>query len=225
MAEVRLASTVVIIRDQQQSAGNELQVLMVLRNKKVGFAGGAWVFPGGAIDAEELSAAKDQEEASLVAAVRECEEETGLILSGEDLNLFSHWLAPEESPKRFSTWFYLCQYQGDQAITVDGGEITEYRWARPADLLKEHRAGELSLMPPTYVTLLELSAAVSVSEAQANRAARSTSYFKPRMVLEGERACFMYEEDAGYETKDPQVPGPRHRSYLDDKGCHYLREL
>lgn len=221
MADVRLASTVVIVRD----GSDGLEVLMLLRNKKVGFAGGAWVFPGGAVDPDELARADDKEEAALMAAVRESEEEAGLNLNPDDLYLFSHWLAPEESPKRFSTWFYLSAMEGNDAITVDGGEITDYRWAKPAELLVEHRQGTLSLMPPTYVTLLELSDSGSVSEVLGKRVTRPMKYFKPRLVMHEERACFLYEEDAGYAERDPIAAGSRHRSYLDDAGCHYQCEL
>lgn len=221
MADIRLASTVVIVRDSDEG----LQVLMVLRNKKVGFAGGAWVFPGGAIDPHELALAEDEDAASVVAAVRECQEETGIELEAGELFLFSHWLAPEESPKRFSTWFYLCEIEGQAEVTVDGGEITDHRWAGPAELIAEHRAGKLNLMPPTYVTLLELNEANSVAQVVANRANRPMQYFKPRMVMDEDRVCFLYQEDAGYAAKKAELAGARHRSYLDEQGCHYHREL
>jgi 8-oxo-dGTP pyrophosphatase MutT (NUDIX family) len=43
------AATVVLIRD----ASEGIEVLLARRNSKIYFAGGAWVFPGGRIDAED----------------------------------------------------------------------------------------------------------------------------------------------------------------------------
>ena len=57
---LRLASTVVLLRDSAQG----LEVLLLRRNAKLAFAGGAWVFPGGAIDSPELAAAATQMEAA-----------------------------------------------------------------------------------------------------------------------------------------------------------------
>ena len=47
--EPRTAATVVLIRDGE--AGPE--VLLLKRNRALMFAGGLWVFPGGAIEAED----------------------------------------------------------------------------------------------------------------------------------------------------------------------------
>jgi 8-oxo-dGTP pyrophosphatase MutT (NUDIX family) len=82
------------------SAGTVLEVLMVRRNLKSDFVGGAYVFPGGAVDladggteAEALCAGRSDAEASAllgfpsgglaywVAVVRETFEEAGLLLA------------------------------------------------------------------------------------------------------------------------------------------------
>ena len=63
--EARPASTVVLLRDTQ----NGLETLLLKRNKALLFAGGAWVFPGGSLDPEDLDAAKgDIDLASRIAA-------------------------------------------------------------------------------------------------------------------------------------------------------------
>ncbi len=213
---IRPAATVVIIRD----ADNGLEVLLVARNSKRGFARGAWVFPGGAVDAHEREG-REEQDAAQIAAVRECQEEASLLLDPGQLLPISHWLTPEESPKRFATWFFLHHTRLDQEVVVDGGEIVDYRWARPGELIEEHRQGRLKLMPPTFVTLLELSRHQSADESIVAYRRRGLQYYLPRLAMEGERMCFMYQEDAGYENLDPQAPGARHRGYMDDKGCNY----
>jgi 8-oxo-dGTP pyrophosphatase MutT (NUDIX family) len=90
-----------LVRDAPApSGGTALEVLMVRRNLRSDFVGGAYVFPGGAVDlldggaeAEALSAGRSDAEASAllgvgsgglaywVAVVRETFEEAGLLLA------------------------------------------------------------------------------------------------------------------------------------------------
>ena len=90
-----------LVRDAPApSGGTTLEVLMVRRNLRSDFVGGAYVFPGGAVDlldggaeAESLSAGRSDAEASTllgvesgglaywVAVVRETFEEAGLLLA------------------------------------------------------------------------------------------------------------------------------------------------
>jgi 8-oxo-dGTP pyrophosphatase MutT (NUDIX family) len=49
--EIRPAATVMLVRDAPEpSGGTTLEVLMVRRNLRSDFVGGAYVFPGGAVD-------------------------------------------------------------------------------------------------------------------------------------------------------------------------------
>jgi 8-oxo-dGTP pyrophosphatase MutT (NUDIX family) len=99
--EIRPAATVMLVRDTATPAGaNALEVLMVRRNLRSDFVGGAYVFPGGAVDlldggaeAEALCAGRSHAEANAllgvesgglaywVAVVRETFEEAGLLLA------------------------------------------------------------------------------------------------------------------------------------------------
>src|SRR5262245_65792770 len=57
----------------------ELEVFMLRRNPESVFAGGAYVFPGGAVDADDLVLGDDRR--FWVAAVRETFEEAGVLLA------------------------------------------------------------------------------------------------------------------------------------------------
>jgi 8-oxo-dGTP pyrophosphatase MutT (NUDIX family) len=99
---MRPAATVMLVRDaaNPESGSSALEVLMVRRNLQSDFVGGAYVFPGGAVDpldggpeAEVLSQGRGDVEASIllgiesgglaywVAALRETFEEAGLLLA------------------------------------------------------------------------------------------------------------------------------------------------
>ena len=106
MSEIFPAATVVLIRDAADGGG--LEVLLLRRSKDVKFAGGAWVFPGGRIDAEDYGERlEDITQAAYTAAVRETKEEAGLNLDSNQLLYFSHWTAPPQTSKRFATWFFV----------------------------------------------------------------------------------------------------------------------
>lgn len=96
---LRPAATVMLVRDGPHDR-SPLQVLLVRRNLQADFVGGAYVFPGGAVDpadggpeAATCSRGLDDEAASRilgvtagglaywVAAVRECFEEAGILLA------------------------------------------------------------------------------------------------------------------------------------------------
>ncbi|TSE32043.1 Hydroxyacylglutathione hydrolase GloC [Tepidimonas thermarum] len=98
-APTRPAATLLLVRDG--AAG--LQVLMTRRSAHASFAPGAYVFPGGAIDAADRAAASDatlawrpdQDDAirpALLAAVRESFEELGVLLARD---AHGRWVAPE----------------------------------------------------------------------------------------------------------------------------------
>ncbi|MCX7619629.1 MAG: NUDIX domain-containing protein [Acidimicrobiales bacterium] len=95
---VRDAATVMLVRDSL--SGNGIEVFMLRRNLKSDFVGGAFVFPGGAVDDADRNADLDAvchgrsdadasrrlglERGGLafwVAAIRECFEEAGVLLA------------------------------------------------------------------------------------------------------------------------------------------------
>jgi len=96
----RDAATIMLVRDADDAGGPALEVCMLRRHLDSDFVGGAYVFPGGKVDAEDrgaaaeaASAARGDAEASAllgvasgglafwVAALRECFEEAGVLLA------------------------------------------------------------------------------------------------------------------------------------------------
>lgn len=90
------AATIILTRHE----AGELQVFMIRRNRKIAFLGGAYVFPGGKLDAEDVALATKYRRAGdrdlvsfcpehpeglwaalQVAALRELYEEAGVLLS------------------------------------------------------------------------------------------------------------------------------------------------
>src|SRR5579875_1890494 len=109
----RSAATVVLLR-----GGTErLEVLMVQRNPNARFMGAAWVFPGGAVHAQD----GEGQTGLRNAAVRELEEEAGIALPpGSELVAFARWITPAQVMIRFDTWFYLAREPEGARPRVDG---------------------------------------------------------------------------------------------------------
>jgi 8-oxo-dGTP pyrophosphatase MutT (NUDIX family) len=216
---LRLASTVVLLRDTEQG----LEVLLLRRNAKLAFAGGAWVFPGGAIDKPELAAATTELEAARQAAVREVEEECGVLLAAEELVHFCNWTTPEGPGRRFATWFFVAQAQLSATdIVIDQGEIHEFQWLRPQQALDLHQRGKLDLMPPTFLSLRLIGHYQTAVDAVNALNLRTAYEVTPRLCrVQGEMIC-LYPGDAGYTQSDGTVFGARHRTVFAEQGTIYI---
>ena len=219
--EVRPASTVVLLRETDSG----LQTLLLRRNKALIFAGGAWVFPGGALDPEDFEGVgEDVVAASRVAAAREAQEESGLLPHLEDMVLLSHWTTPVGEPRRFSTWIYAAPVAVDEDVVIDGGEIHDSRWLNIRDAVAEHEAGELNMLPPTYITLCNLLFFDTVEQVIEAERHSSVPQVFPVFSREGNQVIVMFRGDAGYDSGDGEVPGPRHRARLQGECWEYLYE-
>jgi 8-oxo-dGTP pyrophosphatase MutT (NUDIX family) len=175
---------------------NALEVLLVKRNPESRFMGGAWVFPGGAVDRNEGAG----DAALRSAALRELEEEAGISLEGPtDLVPFSRWITPAEVKTRFDTWFFLTPLPAGQAPEVDGGEVVDARWYTPQAALDECSNGDLFLVFPTIKHLEQLSAFGSADGLLEYARDREVKPVQPRVLLSGETARVVLPGEPGYD--------------------------
>lgn len=213
------AATVVLLREG--SGGCE--VLLVRRNAQLAFHGGAWVFPGGRLDAADYGGEpKDIVGAARRAAVREAREEAGLVLQPDALVLVSRWITPTPLPKRFDTWFFAA-LGDDRAVEVDGAEIHDHRWMSPHAALACQRAGEIELPPPTFVTITNIAELGCAADALSAFERGPMPTFEPRLYpIEG-GAVTLYDGDCGYADGELERQGPRHRLWIRDGDWKYER--
>lgn len=211
------AGTVVLIRD----GADGLEVLMLRRSRSGAFAG-MWVFPGGRVEPSdaEPTASGDEIAAARRAAVREAEEEAGLVLDPATLVTLSHWLPPPRIERRYSTWFFLARFPGSAAVQVDGREIDEHSWRRPSDALAARDAGSILLAPPTWMTLDRLARLANVDAALALARARDPERFVTRIAPTAKGRVAFWPADAAWPDGDLERPGPRFRLWmLSDGWC------
>lgn len=115
------AATIVLMRDRDAS----LQVLLMRRNRTSGFVPGAWVFPGGRVDAADSGPALYERVKGLggdpypgssywAAALRELFEETGVLLARE---ADGRWVADAVSERRMEA--LRCDLMDDRITLLD----------------------------------------------------------------------------------------------------------
>jgi 8-oxo-dGTP pyrophosphatase MutT (NUDIX family) len=187
----RQAATVILLR----GGASELEVLLVQRTPKARFMGGVWVFPGGAVDAQEGRG----DEAHRAAAIRELAEEAAIELADPgELVKFSRWITPAQVEIRFDTHFFLANMPAGQEAQVDGEECIDLGWFTPRAALEAHRRDELPLVFPTIKHLEQLGAFASAQELLAYARGRTVEAVEPRVVLEGEVARILLPGEPGY---------------------------
>lgn len=214
------AATTVLLRDGPHG----VETLMVRRSEKLSFAAGYWVFPGGRIDPEDVDPDRpeDEEAAARRGAVREALEEASLVLDPVDLVLLSRWCPPPEAPKRFNTWFFVGLAPEVHDVLVDGGEIDDHRWIRPTEAIRLREAGEITIIPPTWLTLHQLSGYANAVEA-VEAVGRSVPrlWVTRRVKAPDGTPCTVWEPDAAHRSGDLSTPGPRNRLIMADSGWRY----
>jgi 8-oxo-dGTP pyrophosphatase MutT (NUDIX family) len=187
----RQAATVIVLRGD----GDGLEVLLLRRNPEARFMGGAWVFPGGAVDAHEGSG----DWAHRMAAVREVEEEAGLRLPDPAaLIKFSRWITPPQVTIRYDTHFFLAPAPDGQEPRADGAEMVALGWHTPAGALEAHRRGELDLVFPTIKHLEQLAGFDSAAELLDWAKGRDVVAVEPHVTITGETARVLLPGEPGY---------------------------
>jgi 8-oxo-dGTP pyrophosphatase MutT (NUDIX family) len=193
----RQAASVILLRDGADGSGGSgtLEVLLVKRTPEARFMGGVWVFPGGAVDAQE----GEGDAAHRIAAVRELSEEAAITLATPDeLVKFSRWITPAEVQIRFDTHFFLALLPDGQEPRVDGEECVDLGWFTPAGALEAHREGEILLVFPTIKHLEQLGAFESVESLMNYARGRDVQPVQPRVLVEGEIARILLPGEPGY---------------------------
>lgn len=186
-ATPRRAATVLVLRDLPYTvrAPGGIEVYMLKRRRSMAFAGGMYAFPGGGVEPEDIDVQS--------AAVREAAEETGLRLT--ELYAWSRWVTPEFEPRRYDTWFYVAR-QPDGAQPRDvSGEADWAGWVTPQAALRDYAE---SMLPPTAISLAELSNYRTVDSTLVAAEHRDLTPIEPRIVFDGDSAHFALPGDSDY---------------------------
>jgi 8-oxo-dGTP pyrophosphatase MutT (NUDIX family) len=103
----------------------------------------------------------------------------GLVLRTDLLGVWDAWLTPIFEPKRYRTWFFVASLPTGQVTRDVSTESSSVAWIPARVAAMQADTGELALMPPTYLTSMEVGEHDSPEEVLAVAAARSVEMFCP----------------------------------------------
>jgi hypothetical protein len=104
----------------------------------------------------------------------------GLVLRTDLLGTWSAWLTPVFEPKRYRTWFFAAALPAGQVTRDVSSESDQVVWKPALAAVDEVDAGRLAMLPPTYLTCLELGQHAGVAHAMAS-ADRKLEMFTPEV--------------------------------------------
>ncbi|MEE9372160.1 MAG: NUDIX hydrolase [Saprospiraceae bacterium] len=206
---IQPAATVVCTRQNEM---NQLEILLLRRNKNLKFASGFWVFPGGKIEPEDGDEGVINTISAKAAAIREAEEEANLNLRDSELIHFMNWTTPSPSVKRFNTWFFIIElFGGCDEVIIDNSEIKEYIWLTPKEAIFSFGKKNIKLLPPTFLTLVRFMHCQNFSDIKNELNRILHIDIQPKTGIQDGLFLSMYPGDAGYEAHDVNIQGARHR--------------
>jgi 8-oxo-dGTP pyrophosphatase MutT (NUDIX family) len=129
----------------------------------------------------------------------------GLVLRADLLRPWARWITPVVEPRRFDTRFFAAAMPAGQRTRDVGGEASEVTWIAPADALTARERGEITLMPPTAVTLAELAACGDLNTVLTGP--RQVAPIIPEVQLR-EGAVFLTVPGLGDVQLGPRGPVP-----------------
>jgi len=103
----------------------------------------------------------------------------GLVLRTDLLGVWDAWLTPIFEPKRYRTWFFVAVLPTGQVTRDVSTESSSVAWIPARVAAEQADAGELALMPPTYLTSMEVGEHRSPEEVLVVAASRSVEMFTP----------------------------------------------
>jgi 8-oxo-dGTP pyrophosphatase MutT (NUDIX family) len=185
VAAPRTAASVILLRDARLSG---IETYLLHRHARMRFAASMVVFPGGGLDPDD----ERWPDPIRRCAVRETQEETGVVLDPARLRPWAHWVTPEFEPRRYDTHFFVAELPVTQRARDLSGETDRAEWTSPAAALAAQRDGRIALMPPTLSILLELADSGSIAEIRRLAEGRVVSKVLPELQRTDDGWRFVY---------------------------------
>jgi 8-oxo-dGTP pyrophosphatase MutT (NUDIX family) len=106
----------------------------------------------------------------------------GLVLRTDLLGVWGAWLTPVFEPKRYRTWFFVALLPEGQRTRDVSTESSEVTWLPAGDAVAMAERGEMLMMPPTYLTSLEVSQFAGPAEVIGAAHGRAVEMHTPGVV-------------------------------------------
>ena len=123
----------------------------------------------------------------------------GLVLRSDLLGAWAGWTTPVFEAKRYRTWFFVAALPEGQLTRDVSSESVSVSWMPAAEAVVAAEEGTLALMPPTYLTCLEVAGYASPDALLAEAATRRVEMFTP--TVEDGRLTMMAHHRALLEAR------------------------
>ncbi len=110
----------------------------------------------------------------------------GLVLRTDLLGAWDGWLTPVFEPKRYRTWFFVALLPEGQLTRDVSTESSSVHWVPARVAADQADRGELAMLPPTYLTCLEIGEHDSPEAVLGAAHGRSVEMFTPSVEPLGE---------------------------------------
>jgi 8-oxo-dGTP pyrophosphatase MutT (NUDIX family) len=110
----------------------------------------------------------------------------GLVLRSDLLGAWAGWLTPIFEPRRYRTWFFVAELPTGQRTRDVSSESSRVVWERATDAVAAVDDGTMFMLPPTYLTCLEVGRFGSPAEVLEACAERDVEMFMPEVIDDGE---------------------------------------
>ncbi|MGH3308645.1 MAG: NUDIX hydrolase [Nocardioides sp.] len=112
----------------------------------------------------------------------------GLVLRSDLLGVWAGWQTPVFEPRRYRTWFFAASLPEGQRTRDVSSESSSVAWMPALEAVQAVDDGELMMMPPTYLTCLEVGQHADPAAVLAAAADRSIDMFTPEVTGEADEA-------------------------------------
>ena len=113
-------------------------------------------------------------------------ERRGLVLRTDLLAVWDAWLTPAFEPRRYRTWFFAASLPEGQVTRDVSTESSSVTWTAAGAAVDAADAGELMLMPPTYLNCLAVAQHVDAASALDSARDRRVTMHCPSVEPLGE---------------------------------------
>ncbi|NYE36044.1 8-oxo-dGTP pyrophosphatase MutT (NUDIX family) [Nocardioides cavernae] len=133
-------------------------------------------------DWEADRVALESREISLTAFL----EKRSLVLRTDLLGAWSGWLTPVFEPRRYRTWFFVARLPDGQVTRDVSTESSTVTWVGALDAVEQVERQEILMLPPTWLTCLEVGQHPDPSAVLAAAEGRTVEMFMPEVVEDGD---------------------------------------
>ena len=122
----------------------------------------------------------------------------GLVLRSDLLGAWAGWLTPVFEPRRYRTWFFVARLPEGQVTRDVSSESSSVTWLAAHDAVTEVEEGRMLMLPPTWLTCLDVARHDAAADVLAEAAGRTVEMFMPAVVADGRE--FVLSTPPSYEA-------------------------